>query len=81
MRFRITFKDLKERSDLDLLRILIVERKSTLNMCSRLYKRLSKIEQDIKNRMDKNEKNIGGEVENKIGLRELNKLLKEKKCT
>jgi len=58
MKFRITLMDLKERCDLDILRILIVERKSGLNPYSPLYKRLSKIEQEIKNSTDNGLKEI-----------------------
>lgn len=59
MKFRLTIKDTEEKSDLELLRILVVERRSTLNMYSPLNKRLSQIEQklnDIINYNDNKEK-------------------------
>ena len=49
MKFRLAIKEIKEKSDLELLRILLVERKSTLNMYSPLYRRLSQIEDKLYN--------------------------------
>ena len=43
MKFRWTMKDLEEKTDLEFLRGIIVERQSTLNIYAPLNLRLSKI--------------------------------------
>ena len=55
MKFRLTIKDTEEKSDLELLRVLLVERKSTLNMYSPLNKRLGEIENKINNIINHND--------------------------
>lgn len=42
-KFRWTMKELKEKTDIEMLQGLIVERQSGLNMYAPLYRRLQKI--------------------------------------
>ena len=53
MNFRWTMKELEEKSDDEILRGLIVERQSTLNMYAPLHKRLAEIYQKLNDRINK----------------------------
>jgi len=50
MRFRYTIKELKEKSDYEMLRCIVVERQSDCtNTYSPLYKRLAELKQKLEN--------------------------------
>lgn len=55
MKFRLTIKEIESKSDLELLRILVVERRSTLNIYSTLNKRLGEIENKLQNIINYND--------------------------
>ena len=53
MKFRWTMKELKESKDLEILRGLVAERRSTLNAYSPLSEKLDKIYINLQKQIDK----------------------------